>query len=164
VIGYLGLGSNVGDRRAYLQAAAAALAQDPDIVVLASSSIYETEPQGEVRDQPLFLNAAVRIETTLDPHALLQAAKDAEQTVGRTPTERHGPREVDVDLLLLGDTELETDRLTLPHPETTSRRFVLVPLLELDPELRIPGRGSASDALAALHGQAVRLAGPPLVV
>jgi 2-amino-4-hydroxy-6-hydroxymethyldihydropteridine diphosphokinase len=164
VIGYLGLGSNVGDRRAHLQAAVAALAAHPEIEVLTSSSVYDTEPQGAIRDQPSFLNAAVRIETTLDPNALLQAAKNAEQTVGRTPGPRHGPREVDVDLLLLGDTQLATDRLTLPHRETSSRRFVLVPLLELDPGLHIPGRGSARDALATLKGQAVRLAGPPLVL
>jgi 2-amino-4-hydroxy-6-hydroxymethyldihydropteridine diphosphokinase len=163
LVGYLGLGSNVGDRRAHLQAAVDAL-KARGIDVCASSSVYDTEPQGAVPDQPSFLNAAVRIETTLAPDDLLQAAKDTEREVGRIARERHGPREVDVDLLLLGDLVVTTDRLTLPHRQVTSRRFVLVPLLELDPALEIPGAGPAAAALAALEGQEVRLAGPPLVV
>jgi 2-amino-4-hydroxy-6-hydroxymethyldihydropteridine diphosphokinase len=163
MIGYLGLGSNVGDRRAHLQAAVDLLDG-----VLASSSVYETEPVGEVTDQRAFYNACLRIETALDPEALLDACKAAERARGRTPAGapgyvRHGPRPLDVDLLLLGDTEYASERLTLPHRETTTRRFVLVPLLELDPGLVIPARGRAADALAALGDEgAVRRAGPPL--
>ncbi len=161
VIGYLGLGSNVGDRRAHLEAAVAALASA--VAVEASSSVYETEPVGEVPDQPPFLNAAVRIETAQRAHELLATCKAVERQVGRTRTVRHGPREVDVDLLVLGDEPIATEGLVVPHPELATRRFVLVPLLELDPELVIPGAGPAAGALAALTGQAVRLAGPPLL-
>jgi 2-amino-4-hydroxy-6-hydroxymethyldihydropteridine diphosphokinase len=161
MIGYLGLGSNVGDRREHLQAAVALLEVD----VLASSSVYETEPVGEVLEQRAFLNACLRIDTELGPEELLDACKAAERARGRQPGGvRHGPRPLDVDLLLLGELEYVSDRLTLPHRETTSRRFVLVPLLELDPELVIPSRGRAADALAALPGNGVRPAGPPLRV
>jgi 2-amino-4-hydroxy-6-hydroxymethyldihydropteridine diphosphokinase len=107
--------------------------------VEAVSSLYETEPVGEILDQPDFLNAAVRISTSLQPEELLDVCKAIEAEHGRAfGGPRHGPRPIDIDLLLLGDLELSTDRLTLPHPEVTSRRFVLLPLLELDPELRLP--------------------------
>lgn len=168
MIGYLGLGSNAGDRRAHLQAAVELLGGD--VEVLASSSVYETEPMGEVTDQRAFYNACLRVRTDLDPEGLLEACKAAERARGRTLEGepgyvRHGPRPLDVDLLLLGDTEYSSDRLTLPHREVTSRRFVLVPLLELDPGLEIPGRGPAAAALEALGDEgAVSLAGPPLVV
>jgi 2-amino-4-hydroxy-6-hydroxymethyldihydropteridine diphosphokinase len=163
--GYLGLGSNIGDRRANLQAAVEDL-WTHDVVVLASSSVYETEPVGEVLDQREFFNACVKIETPLDPHGLLDACKAVERALGRDPGGiRHGPRPIDVDVLLLGDLRHESERLRLPHREVTSRRFVLVPLLELDPELEVPGAGRAADALAALGpGQDVRRAGPPLDV
>jgi 2-amino-4-hydroxy-6-hydroxymethyldihydropteridine diphosphokinase len=107
--------------------------------VEATSSLYETEPVGEILDQPDFLNAAVRIRTPLEPEELLDVCKAIEAEHGRAfGGPRHGPRPIDIDLLLLGEIELSTDRLTLPHPEVTSRRFVLVPLLELDPELGLP--------------------------
>jgi 2-amino-4-hydroxy-6-hydroxymethyldihydropteridine diphosphokinase len=163
-LGYLGLGSNVGDRRANLQAVVEEL-WTHHVPVLASSSVYETAPVGEVLDQREFLNACVRIETELEPEPLLDVCKAVERALGREPGGvRHGPRRIDVDLLLLEDIEYESDRLRLPHRECTSRRFVLVPLLELDPGLVIPGAGPAADALAALVGQEVRLAGPPLDV
>ena len=164
-LGYLGLGSNVGDRRANLQAAVEELWVHR-VPVLASSSVYETEPVGEVMDQREFLNACVRIETELEPEPLLDQCKAVERALGREPGGvRHGPRPIDVDVLLLEGVEHESDRLRLPHRECTTRRFVLVPLLELDPELVIPGAGRAADALAALgEGQDVRLAGPPLDV
>ena len=132
--------------------------------VLASSSTYETAPVGEVLDQRAFLNACLRVETGLAPEALLDACKAVERALGRAPGGvRHGPRPIDVDLLLLGDAEYRSARLTLPHAEVRSRRFVLVPLLELDPDLVIPGGGPAADALAALgDGQAVRRDGSPL--
>jgi 2-amino-4-hydroxy-6-hydroxymethyldihydropteridine diphosphokinase len=163
VIGYLGLGSNVGDRRGYLEAAVERLARHR-IRVLASSSVYETEPVGEVLDQPDFLNACLRVETDLEPEDLLDACKAIERELGRRPeTIRHGPRPVDVDVLLLDEREHASPRLRLPHPEVTQRRFVLVPLLELDPDLTTPGGERLADALAALgEGQEVRPAGPPL--
>jgi 2-amino-4-hydroxy-6-hydroxymethyldihydropteridine diphosphokinase len=166
VLGYLGLGSNIGDRRGYLQAAVDALPAH-GVRVLVSSSVYDTEPVGLVLDQPEFLNAALRIDTGHGPEQLLDACKAVEREIGRVPGgQRHGPRVIDVDVLLLGETRFRSKRLTLPHPEVSSRRFVLVPLLELDPELRLPGASSPlADALAAAApGQAVRRAGPPLSV
>jgi 2-amino-4-hydroxy-6-hydroxymethyldihydropteridine diphosphokinase len=164
-IGHLGLGSNVGDRRANLQAAVDALPRH-GVSVLASSSVYDTEPVGEVLDQPEFLNAVVRVETALDAEALLDACKAVERELGRAAGGvRHGPRPIDVDVLLLGDVAYASERLTLPHAEVTSRRFVLVPLLELDADVLLPDGARAADALAALGaGQAVRRAGPPLRV
>lgn len=149
-IGYLGLGSNVGDRAGHLRAAVEMLAER-GVEVEAVSSAYETEPVGGVLAQPDFLNAAVRVRTDLDPEALLDLCKQIELERGRTlDAPRHSPRPLDVDLLLLGDSELATDRLTLPHPETTSRRFVLVPLLELDPHLTLPDGTRLAAALASL--------------
>jgi 2-amino-4-hydroxy-6-hydroxymethyldihydropteridine diphosphokinase len=149
-IGYLGLGSNVGDRAAHLRAAIEMLGER-GVEVEALSSAYETEPVGEVIDQPDFLNAAIRICTELEPEALLEACKAIEVERGRMlAASRHSPRPLDVDLLLLGDLELTTERLTLPHPEVTSRRFVLAPLLELDPDLTLPNGTRLADALAAL--------------
>jgi 2-amino-4-hydroxy-6-hydroxymethyldihydropteridine diphosphokinase len=154
----------VGDRRAALEAAVAALPRH-GVEVLGSSSVYETEPVGEVLEQRDFLNACVRVETALEPEALLDACKTVERELGREPGgRRHGPRPIDVDVLLLGDGEHRSERLVLPHPEVTSRRFVLVPLLELDRELALPDGTALRDALAALGpGQDVRRAGPPLL-
>jgi 2-amino-4-hydroxy-6-hydroxymethyldihydropteridine diphosphokinase len=148
--GYLGLGSNIGDPAAHLRAAIELLEAE-GIEVEAVSSTYVTEPVGEVLDQPDFLNAAVRIRTELEPEELLDACKRVEAEGGRSfDAPRHSPRPLDVDLLLLGDLELSTDRLTLPHREVTTRRFVLVPLLELDPELTLPDGTRLADALARL--------------
>jgi 7,8-dihydro-6-hydroxymethylpterin-pyrophosphokinase len=108
----------------------------------------------------------VRVETALEPEALLDACKAVERELGRQAGGvRHGPRPIDVDVLLLGDVSFRSERLTLPHAEVTSRRFVLVPLLELDPELRLPDGSRVADALGALgEGQEVHRAGPPLRV
>jgi 2-amino-4-hydroxy-6-hydroxymethyldihydropteridine diphosphokinase len=165
VIGYLGLGSNVGDRRARLQDAVDALPAH-GVRVLASSSTYDTDPVGEVLDQPDFLNACVRIETELHPEALLDACKAVERDLGRDldpARPRHGPRPIDVDVLLLGGLELRGERLVLPHEQVTERRFVLVPLVELDLELALPDGRRLADRLAELPvDEGVRLAGPPL--
>lgn len=159
--GYLGLGSNVGDPAAHLRAATRLLPAH-GVEVEAVSSTYRTEPVGEVLDQPDFLNAALRIATELEPEALLDACKAVEAARGRSfEAPRHSPRPLDVDLLLLGDLEYASDRLTLPHPQVSSRRFVLVPLLELDPELTLPDGTSLAAALAALcDGERVDPAGP----
>lgn len=170
LIGYLGLGSNVGVPRDNLAAAVAALPAH-GVRVLASSSTYETEPVGDVLDQPDFLNACLRVATELGPEELLDACKAVERDLGRAARDspgyvRHGPRPIDVDLLLLGELEYEAPRLRLPHREVTSRRFVLVPLLELEPALALPGGTRLADALASLpDGQhdAVRRAGDPLL-
>lgn len=117
----------------------------------AVSPLYETEPVGEILDQPDFLNAAIRICTNLEPQLLLDVCKRVETERGRQlDAPRHSSRSLDVDLLLLGDLELSTDRLTLPHPEVTNRRFVLAPLLDLDPLLSLPDGTKLSAALAAL--------------
>ncbi len=164
LVGYLGLGSNIGERRAHMESAVAALAPH-GVEVIASSSVYETEPVGLVLDQPDFLNACLRVRTELGPEQLLDACKAAEREVGREAGgPRHGPRVIDVDLLLLGDLSYSSPRLTLPHPEVSSRRFVLVPLLELAPELSLPSGERLAARLTALGpGQSVRPAGPPLV-
>lgn len=158
--GYLGLGSNIGDREAHLRAAIEML-REHGVEVDANSSAYETEPVGEVLDQPDFLNAAIRIRTELEPEALLDLCKAIEIEQGRMlAAARHSPRPLDIDLLLLGDIELAAERLTLPHPEVVSRRFVLMPLLELDPELTLPDGSRLTDALASLGaGQRVKRLG-----
>lgn len=165
MIAHLGLGSNVGERREHLQAAVDSLPVHA-VEVTASSSVYETEAVGEVPDQREFLNACLRIEWVAGVESLLDACKAVERELGRAAGgRRHGPRTIDVDLLLAGPGEHRSARLSVPHPELASRRFVLVPLLELDPALVIPGVGPAADALAALPDseQAVALAGPPLL-
>lgn len=165
--GFLGLGSNVGDRRAQLQAAVDLLG-DHGVRVVRSSSTYDTDPVGDILDQPPFLNACLEIETALDPVGLLDACKAVERARGRALESepeyvRHGPRAIDVDLLLLGDEPFSNGRLTLPHPEVTARRFVLVPLLELDLELQTPNGTRLADALAGLPlDEGVRREGDPL--
>ncbi len=149
--GFLGLGSNEGDREAALRAAIEQLRP------LAVSSLYETAPQGEVLDQPDFLNACVAIETDLSPMELLDECKRVERDLGREPGGvRHGPRPIDVDVLLLGDIQLNTESLTIPHPEITSRRFVLEPLLELEPGLALPDGTPLAPLLDGLADQPVR--------
>jgi 2-amino-4-hydroxy-6-hydroxymethyldihydropteridine diphosphokinase len=167
-VGYLGLGSNVGDRRANLQAAVDALPAH-GVRVLASSSTYDTDPVGEVLDQPPFLNACVKVDTDLQPEGLLDACKAVERELGRAGAPgdpgyvRHGRRPIDVELLLLGDAPYRSERLALPHEQVTARRFVLVPLLELDLELRTPDGTRLSDCLARLPlDEGVRRDGPPL--
>jgi 2-amino-4-hydroxy-6-hydroxymethyldihydropteridine diphosphokinase len=163
--GYLSLGSNLGDRRLHLQAAVDGLGAH-GLAVLRSSSVYDTEPIGLVLDQPEFLNACLEIDTALEPLALLDVCKAVERKVGRDARGvRHGPRVIDVDVLLLGELTLRSERLNLPHEDLTDRRFVLVPLLELAPDLMFPGGERLAGSLAALGGaQEVRLAGPPLAV
>ncbi len=145
-VGYLGLGSNVGDSAANLRAATTALA-DAGVTIHARASIYVTAPQGEVLDQPDFLNSALKIETTLAPLELLDLCKLIERDQGRDPDGlRHGPRPIDIDVLLLGAEPFDSERLTLPHREIATRRFVLEPLLEIEPELTLPD-GTRADAL-----------------
>lgn len=169
-LGYLGLGTNLGDRRAHLQAAVDAL-PGHGVRVLAASATYDTDPVGEVLDQPAFLNACVRIATALPPEGLLDACKAVERDHGRTTDTaspeyvRHGPRPIDVDLLLLGDEPYSSERLTLPHAQVAERRFVLVPLLELDLDLALPDGTRLAERLEQLPlDEGVRRAGDPLSV
>ena len=154
--GYLGLGSNQGDRLGALKAARTAL-ERRGIEVVASSSAYETAPQGDVRDQADFLNACLAVEADLEPEALLEVCKEVEAELGRVPGgPRHGPRAIDEDVLLQEGREHRSERLTLPHPEVTARRFVLEPLLELDPDLALPDGRRLASFLAAVADQPVR--------
>ena len=164
-VGYLGLGSNVGDRRTNLQSAVDGLVAR-GVRVLAASSTYDTDPVGEIRDQPAFLNAALRIETALGPVELLELCKALERDLGREAGGvRHGPRLIDVDVLLLGELEHTSERLRIPHPQVLERRFVLIPLLELDFDLRTPAGEGLADALAVLgFDEGVRRAGPRLAL
>jgi 2-amino-4-hydroxy-6-hydroxymethyldihydropteridine diphosphokinase len=163
-VGYLGLGSNVGDRWANLHRAVAALPRH-GVTVTASSSVYETQPVGLVLDQRDFYNACLRVESGQAPEQLLDACKAVERELGREEGGvRHGPRLIDIDLLLLDALRHASERLTLPHPEIRSRRFVLVPLLELNPQLTLPDGERLSELVARLApGQGVRAVGPPLV-
>ena len=164
--GLLGLGSNVGERREHLQQALDAL-PGIGVEVTGASSTYDTDPVGEVLDQPSFLNACLTVRTALEPIELLDAVKALEARLGRDAGGlRHGPRAIDIDILLLADIELNSERMTLPHEQLLTRRFVLIPALELDFGLAV-GRGNAvirlSDALARLSvEEGVRWAGPPL--
>jgi 2-amino-4-hydroxy-6-hydroxymethyldihydropteridine diphosphokinase len=121
------------------------------VTIEAVSSLYETEPVGEILDQPDFLNAVARVKTSMEPEALLDVCKAIEVEHGRAfGGPRHGPRPIDLDLLLLGEIELESARLRIPHSELTSRRFVLEPLLELDPNLTLPDGTRLAEALRDL--------------
>jgi 2-amino-4-hydroxy-6-hydroxymethyldihydropteridine diphosphokinase len=146
---YLSLGTNIGDRLANLRAALAAL---PDLA--ACSSVYETEPWGSV-DQPRVLNMCCRLDTSLTPEVLHARLKALERELGRTPSLHWGPRLIDIDLLTYDNDVIQTDALTVPHPRIADRAFVLMPLAELDPELRIPGLpGTIAQQLAGLPGAA----------
>lgn len=146
---WLGLGSNLGDRGAALGAAVARLDRPP-VVVEAVSPVYETAPQ-DLADQPSFLNAAARVRTGLDPPALLALVKEIERDLGRDPGGvRYGPRAIDCDLLLWEGGEWRGDDLRIPHVRIVERRFALLPVLDLDPGLRLPDGRALADLAAAL--------------
>ncbi len=145
---YVGLGANLGDRERTLGAAVAALAGEPGIELVAVSTLRETEPVG-VGDQPRFLNGAAELDTSLAARELLDRLLAVEQRFGRVriPGE-HGPRTLDLDLLLYGDESIDEAGLAVPHPRLHERRFVLEPLAELAPALVVPGRGDVESLLA----------------
>jgi 2-amino-4-hydroxy-6-hydroxymethyldihydropteridine diphosphokinase len=146
---WLGLGANLGDRRAALEAALAGLAE-AGIAVEAVSPAYETAPR-DVVDQPAFMNAAARVGTDLPPEELLAAVKRLERALGREPGPRWGPRAIDCDLLLWeGGAHDAGELLTIPHPRLAERRFALLPLLDLDPALALPDGRRLADLLAAI--------------
>ncbi|HZH44957.1 MAG TPA: 2-amino-4-hydroxy-6-hydroxymethyldihydropteridine diphosphokinase [Lysobacter sp.] len=152
----VGLGSNVGDRVAQLQAAFRALDALPDTRVLQTSRLYRTPAWG-VTEQPEFLNAAALLSTALPPRALLEALLAIERDAGRDRSSdrmRWGPRTLDLDLLLYGEYTIDEPGLHVPHPHLHERAFALVPLLEVWPGAAIPGRGAARDALSALAAMA----------
>lgn len=137
-VAYIGLGSNEGPRDDNMKQAVKELAAIADVKVTKVSSMYETKPVGYV-DQPDFLNAVVEIETALTPGQLLAATKSIENQLQRRRDIRWGPRTIDVDILLFDSLEMAEPGLKLPHPEVANRAFVLVPLAEVAPELRLPG-------------------------
>lgn len=144
----IGLGSNVGDRRAHLDAAVHALAVCPGVRVVAVSAYLETAPVGPAGQGP-YLNAAATLETTLDARPLLDALLEIERTRGRDRTreQRWGPRTLDLDLLVFGDRVIDEPGLRVPHPRLGERAFVLEPLAEIAPDLAVPGIGRSVGAL-----------------
>jgi 2-amino-4-hydroxy-6-hydroxymethyldihydropteridine diphosphokinase len=152
---YLGLGSNVGDSEALLRSALDEL-NGADLKLLRVSSLYETEPIG-LREQRWFLNLVAEFETELFPKQLLHRLQKVERDLGRKRTVRNGPRTIDIDILLYGNSVVDSDEVEIPHPRYRERRFTLAPLAELNPELRDPvTRRSVAEMLAELKGQAVR--------
>lgn len=152
-IAYLSLGSNVGDRLGHLAAAVRRL-DSPRVRVRQVSSVYQTAPQGKT-DQADFLNIAAEVETDLEPAALLLHLQEVERALGRVRHERWGPRTIDIDLALYGDTTVQTPDLEVPHPRMKDRAFVLVPLLEVAPDLALPGAVPLRRCLEALSDQGV---------
>lgn len=150
---YLSLGSNLGNRLHYLAAALQRL-EAAHTHVVGVSSVYETLPQGKT-DQPLFLNMAAAVETELDAHSLLHHMQAVEQALGRVRLEKWGPRTIDIDLLLYGEAVIQEPDLIVPHPYMCQRAFVMVPLLELNPHLTLPGGQPLGPVLSALPDQGV---------
>jgi len=158
VISYLSLGSNIGDRRKYLQTAVARL-QEAGVPITRVSSVYETEPV-ENADQAWFLNIVAETVTSVEPLDLLTICRQVESVLRRERRVDKGPRTLDIDILTCGTQVSDSPNLTLPHPRMCERRFVLEPLAELEPNLVIPGSANTvSEALAALSGQQVRRVG-----
>ena len=147
---YVGVGSNLGDREGLVRRALEALGEQAGIDVEAVSSLRETDPVG-LLEQPKFLNAVARVSTTLPPRALLDSLLSVERGLGRTRDgPQFGPRTIDLDLLLYGTETVSEPGLEVPHPRLHERRFVLEPLVELDPDLAVPGKGTVRELLAAL--------------
>jgi 2-amino-4-hydroxy-6-hydroxymethyldihydropteridine diphosphokinase len=150
---FIGLGANLGDARATLDAAFVALASLPGTALLAASSLYRSAPIES--SGPDYLNAVVLLETRLTPQSLLAELQRIEQSHGRKRPHRNAPRTLDLDLLLYGNRRLSTATLTVPHPRLHERAFVLRPLAQIEPSLAIPGRGPARDLLPGVAGQRI---------
>ena len=151
---YIALGANLGNPAATVRAAFAALANLPESRVVRTSSLYRTAPVG-ITEQPEFVNAVAELATTLAPEALLEALLEVEQRFGRVRAEKNGPRTLDLDVLLYDQRLVDLPHLTLPHPRLHLRAFVLYPLAEIAPGLRLPGRGSVDAWLPAVANQGI---------
>jgi 2-amino-4-hydroxy-6-hydroxymethyldihydropteridine diphosphokinase len=152
---YLSLGSNVGDRDLMLREALRLL-EAPGLHVMRVSPVYETDPQ-EFKNQPWFLNLVAEIQSTLFPMQLLTRVRKIERKLGRKRTIDKGPRSIDIDILLYGESVIDSEDLVVPHPRMTERRFVLQPLADLAPDLRHPVlQRSVKELLAGVSGQTVR--------
>lgn len=152
---YLSLGSNLGDRESNIRGALDLLARDSDIQVERVSSLYETAPVG-LSEQPDFMNAAVLVETDLPPTELLRRLQRMESALGRDRYQHWGPRIIDLDILLYGDQSLDTAFLTIPHPRMMGRAFVMAPLAEIAPDLRLPDGRTPGEVLPDLADQRVQ--------
>ena len=152
---YLGLGANLGDRAANLREAVGRLDGSGSCVVMAVSSLYATSPVG-IEDQPEFLNAVIRVDTTLSPGDLLDLCGSIENDMGRKRTIRWGPRVIDIDILIYDNVACNNERLTIPHPRMMERAFVLAPLAEIAPDVELVGGISAADAAGRIDGAGVR--------
>ena len=159
----LGLGSNMGDREGHLREAFASLHQR-QIMVRRSASLYLTEPR-DYMEQPWFMNTVVEVDTNLDPSGLLECCLAVEHEAGRIRDEFRGPRPIDIDILFYGDQQIQTAKLTVPHPRYALRRFVLVPLAELRPDFRDPtSHATIQEMLEQCPDSGeVRLYAPPLL-
>ena len=160
-LAYIALGANLDQPQAQLRAALLALAELPEVRLLRTSSFYRTTPVG-VEGQPDFINAVCAVETALAPEALLDVLQALETRFGRRRDYRYAPRTLDLDLLLHDAQSIDTPRLSLPHPRMHLRAFVLVPLCEIAPDCRIPGRGKAAAWLPAVRMQGIEKIMPTL--
>lgn len=151
---FVALGSNIDEPRRQVLQAFSELARLPGTRVLRRSSLYRTPPWGEP-DQPDFINAVVELETSLEPLELLDALLEIERAAGRVRVKRWGPRVLDLDLLLFGTQHIEVPRLHLPHPRLHERAFVMLPLAEIAPDLRVEPYGSAAEIASTLDSQGI---------
>lgn len=151
----LALGSNLGDRLDFLQAAVDALTESSEIIPVAISPVYETEPIGGPDEQPAFLNAVLVVDTTLSPRSLMERCQSAEAAFGRTRDVPKGPRTLDIDVLAVGQRTADDDDLQVPHPRLAERAFVLVPWGDVDPDFDVPGLGRVGDLRDAVSQDGV---------
>ena len=158
-VAWLGIGANLGDARQTLKDAVVCLAQQHTLTVLAKSSVYRTAPIDAGGDD--YFNCVVKLDTCLDARDLLALCQRIEHHFGRERPFRNAPRTLDIDILLFGDAVIDTPDLTVPHPRMAARAFVLVPAVEIDADLVIPGHGPASALLPAVAEQRIEKVNPP---
>jgi 2-amino-4-hydroxy-6-hydroxymethyldihydropteridine diphosphokinase len=161
VSAYIGIGANLGNPAQTVRLAIEALQDLTDTQLSASSSLFASAPVDAGGDD--FINAVARIDTRLSADHLLAALQKIEQSFGRERPFRNAPRTLDLDLLLYGQTQIQSHRLEVPHPRMTDRAFVLMPLLELDADIQIPGKGHARDFLAGVRTQRIQTLHPAAV-
>lgn len=152
-IAFIGIGGNLGDASATVNHALAALSAHPDMTVVAQSSLYLSAPIDSSGDD--YVNAVAKVSTTLDAHALLNALQEIESEHGRTRPYRNAPRTLDLDVLLYGNNTIHDSRLDVPHPRMTQRAFVLLPLLEIDPQASLPDNTPLDSLIASVADQTI---------